>query len=407
MSCTKFFCTVDGVAIEIGCKFVRQQALSENFPWLSDTFKVGATLWTWGYCQHGRLGDNNVISRSSPVQTAALGTNWRCVSSGFVHVLATKTDGTLWTWGYNVDGQVGDLSRTPRSSPVQVVGLATNWRHVDAGQAHSLAIKTDGTLWGWGWNGWGQLATNTLANQSSPVQTISAGTNWKQVAGGCRNTASIKTDGSLWQWGTNANGQLGNNNLIARSSPVQTISAGTNWRAVRTSGYHSLSIKTDGTLWGMGKNYGYELGNGIDYVDRSSPVQTAGSRTNWKQVSVICRRSGGITTAGSLLLWGDGGQTGALNGSLSSRYNASPRKPFFDGCFICIEIGRDQSSVIAQDGTLWSWGTMTDGGLGNNRGCSIPWIQTSPVQTIAGGNNWRTLSLGGPNMVIAIREEDG
>ena len=159
------------------------------------------------------------------------------------HTAAIKTDGTLWSWGLNSSGQLGDNTRTNKSSPVQTIAGGTNWKQVaSGGQYHTAAIKTDGTLWLWGNNGNGRLGDNTTTNKSSPVQTIAGGTNWKQVAGGRYHTAAIKTDGTLWLWGFNSSGQLGGNTTIDKSSPVQTIAAGTNWKQVASGAYHTAAI---------------------------------------------------------------------------------------------------------------------------------------------------------------------
>ena len=198
-----------------------------------DQYSQLGTLWLWGSNTYGQLGDNTFTTQSSPVQTVAAGTNWRLVGNGAYHTMAIKTDGTLWLWGRNDNGGLGDNSRTNRSSPVQTVAAGTNWRLVAGGYYHSGAIKTDGTLWLWGRGTSAQLGDNTLVNKSSPVQTVSGGNNWKLISsGGYQIKAGIKTDGTLWNWGDNASGQLGDNSRTNRSSPVQTVAAGTNWKYV-------------------------------------------------------------------------------------------------------------------------------------------------------------------------------
>ena len=255
---------------------------------------VGNQLWLWGFNFSGQLGDNSVTHRSSPVQTVAGGTNWKQVSGGDDHTAAIKTDGTLWLWGWNFSGELGDTTRTHRSSPIQTASGGTNWKQVSCGSNTTAAIKTDGTLWVWGMNTYGQLGTNDIVHRSSPVQTISGGTNWKQVSCGgntSRNQiAAIKTDGTLWLWGYNAYGQLGDNTIIDKSSPVQTVSGGTNWKQVSTGGNGiTAAIKTDGTLWAWGLNNSGQIGDNTQ-IYKSSPVQTIAGGTNWKQVS--CGMSG-------------------------------------------------------------------------------------------------------------------
>jgi len=264
--------------------------------------KTDGTLWTWGN-NNGQLGDNTVANKSSPVQTIAGGTNWKQVAGGYYHTAAIKTDGTLWTWGANTYGQLGDNTAAAKSSPVQTVSGGTNWKLVAGGGYHTAAIKTDGTLWTWGANTYGQLGDTTVANKSSPVQTVASGTNWKQVAGGSSHTAAIKTDGTLWLWGRNFYGQLGDTTVASASSPIQTIAGGTNWKQVACGSAHTSCIKTDGTLWTWGRNSFGQLGDNT-VAAKSSPIQTIAGGTNWKQVASGLYHTACIKTDGTLWTWG-------------------------------------------------------------------------------------------------------
>jgi alpha-tubulin suppressor-like RCC1 family protein len=303
--------------------------------WLLDQF-VGNTLFTWGYSGYGRLGNNNITNISNPIQTIALGTNWKQVTCGYTNTAAIKTDGTLWGFGYNIYGQLGDNTITNKSSPVQTVAFGINWKQVSCGYTNTAAIKTDGTLWVFGYNIYGQLGDNTRTNRSSPVQTVAFGTNWKQVACGYTSTVAIKTDGTLWTWGYNGYGQLGDNTIINRSSPVQTVAGGTNWKQVASGYLTTAAIKTDGTLWVWGKGIYGQLGDNA-IVSRSSPVQTIAYGTNWKQV--VCS---------------------------------------------------NHTAAIKTDGTLWTWGFNSYGQLGDNTIIR----KSSPVQTSAGGTNWKQINCG-------------
>jgi alpha-tubulin suppressor-like RCC1 family protein len=222
----------------------------------------------------------------------AFGTNWKQLSCGSYHTAAIKTDGTLWCWGLNNYGQLGDNSVTNRSSPVQTVAFGTNWKQVSCGY-HTVALKTDGTLWAWGKNSGGQLGDNTVTHKSSPVQTIAFGTNWKQVDCGDSNTAGIKIDGTLWIWGGNYAGTLGDNTSTPRSSPVQTITYATNWKQVSCDNCIT-AIKNDGTLWCWGLGTIGQLGDNT-ITSKSSPVQTTAYGTNWKQVCSGNRCTAAVT----------------------------------------------------------------------------------------------------------------
>ena len=265
--------------------------------------KTDGTLWTCGWNGNGQLGDNTRTDRSSPIQTIAGGTNWKQISCGYRHTSTIKTDGTLWTWGWNQYGQLGDNSTTHRSSPVQTLAGGTNWKQVACTGYHTAAIKTDGTLWTWGWNQYGQLGDNTRTDRSSPIQTIAGGTNWKQISCGYRHTSAIKTDGTLWTWGSNGSGQLGDNGGVPTSSPVQTVAGGTNWKQVVCGNYYTAALKTDGTLWTWGSNTNGQLGDNST-TDKSSPVQTVTGGTNWKQVACGIGHTKAIKTDGTLWAWG-------------------------------------------------------------------------------------------------------
>jgi alpha-tubulin suppressor-like RCC1 family protein len=249
--------------------------------------KTDGTLWLWGFGTTGRLGNNAATDQSSPVQTISGGTNWKSVSAGDLHTASIKTDGTLWLWGSGGYGRLGNNAATNQSSPVQTISGGTNWRSISGGGEHTAAIKTDGTLWLWGQGTFGRLGTNNIIGQSSPVQTVSGGTTWKSVSSRGGQNAAIKTDGTLWLWGFATSGQLGDNSTTSKSSPVQTVSGGTNWRSVDVGGYHSVAIKTDGSLWTWGRSGYGQLGDNT-ITNRSSPVQTISGGTTWRTVSAGC-----------------------------------------------------------------------------------------------------------------------
>jgi alpha-tubulin suppressor-like RCC1 family protein len=244
--------------------------------------KQDGTLWMWGRNDLGQLGDNTTTNKSSPVQTVAGGTNWKQVACGVDYVLATKTDGTLWAWGHNSSGKLGLGNTVHRSSPVQV-GSDTNWRYIAASLNHSSGIKSDNTLWTWGTNNDGQLGDGTQTTRSSPVQTIASGSTWKQVTLGANFTVALKTDGTIWAWGWGGYGQLGNG-TGSRSSPTQIANPTTDWRMIACGEHHTLAIKTDGSLWGWGRNEFGQLGN-LSTEHTPHRVQTAHKGNNWKSIA--------------------------------------------------------------------------------------------------------------------------
>jgi len=376
--------------VDLGVKYVTKSYLMDVYPYLTGMGNIEFPgLWLWGYNVYGELGDSTVTNKSSPVQTIAGGTNWKQVAGGFYHTAAIKTDGTLWTWGYNSYGGLGDSTITNKNSPVQTIAGGTNWKQVAGGYFHTAAIKTDGTLWTCGYNFYGELGDSTITNKSSPVQTITGGTNWKQVATGYFHTAAIKTDGTLWLWGYNLDGELGDSTTVTgRSSPVQTIAGGTNWKQVACSFDHTAAIKTDGTLWTWGYNGYGGLGDST-VTNKSSPVQTITGGTNWKQVACGTYHTAAIKTDGTLWTWGYN-VTGQLGDSTITNKN-SPVQTIAGGTnWKQVACGYYSTAAIKTDGTLWGWGRNSYGGLGD----STVTNKSSPVQTIAGGTNWKQVATG-------------
>ena len=268
--------------------------------------KTDGTLWSWGAGGSGRLGTGNTTSYSSPVTTAGGGTTWRAVASnGGYATLATKTDGTLWGWGFQNTGLLGTGDTSQYSSPVTTAGGGTTWSQVALSSGHAIATKTDGTLWAWGNGGYGKLGTGSTTNYSSPVTTAGGGTTWRYVYVGSSHSLAIKTDGTLWTWGNNSLGPLGTGTAggACYSSPVTTIAGGTTWCQASGGDSTSAGIKTDGTLWVWGGGGYGRLGTGAT-TNYSSPVTTAGGGTNWCQISLGRCYSAGVKTDGTLWVWG-------------------------------------------------------------------------------------------------------
>ena len=363
-----------------------------------DQYVIGA-LWNAGRNDVGALGVNNLTSRSSPIQTITGGTNWKQVSGGGIHIAGVKSDGTLWTWGYNNTGQLGDNTIVNKSSPIQTIGAATTWNKVSAGASNTAGIKTDGTLWIWGGSNGGTIGNNTNTAVYSPVQTVAGGTDWRQVSVGNNFWAAIKNDGTLWSCGLNVpTGQLGDGTTISKSSPVQTVTGGTNWKQVSCGGAHTAAIKTDGTLWAWGYNLYGQLGDNT-IATKVSPVQTVTGGTNWKQVSCGAFYTSATKSDGTLWSWGrnDFGQLG----DNSNVGKSSPVQTIAGGTN-WKQVSCGYSSVaIKSDGSLWAWGRNDYGQLANNT--TTP--RSSPVQTVAGGTNWKQASAGSFN--IAITQNDG
>jgi len=319
--------------------------------------KTNGTLWSCGYNNYGQLGLDDEIHRSSPVQVGT-SSDWNLANAGTYSSAAIKTDGTLWTCGRNIEGELG-IGLVPNvtvmSSPVQV-GTSSDWGSFGinglSDNGGLSAIKSNGTLWVMGWNVYGQLGLGDIIDRSSPVQ-VGTLSDWSKIATTTYNFAAIKTTGTLWACGYNPKGQLGTSNKIHRSSPVQVGSL-SDWSTLSIHGESSFFIKTTGTLWACGYNPYGVLGHG-NTTHRSSPVQV-GTLSTW--TSVINTTGSSVYAIGGnkLYCWGSN------SGELCLPDNIDRSSP--------VQVGSlsDWSKLVGHgaiktDGTLWGWRDNTYGQL--------------------------------------------
>ena len=355
-------------------------------------------LWSWGRNEYGFLGDNSTVDRSSPIQVGT-DTNWTKAAGNHPGSGAIKNDGTFWTWGQNDHGMLGQNSLANYSSPVQV-GTDTTWSEVSVGDQFMFATKTDGTLWSWGNNDTqGQLALNDLVKRSSPTQ-VGTNTNWNKITAGYKRGFAIKTDGSLWSWGYGNYGYFGNNTSgpgAKRSSPVQT--PGT-WSEVADGQYHVMGLKTNGELYAWGYSGAGELGHN-ENVNRSSPTQV-GTETTWSDIASASYGSGGIKTNGTLWTWGRNNYgANGQNNALPAGNLSSPTQVGANTTWSSIEIAEDGATRVAYalktDNTLWAWGYGNLGGLGQNNLAN----RSSPVQIP--GTDWSSIKAEARGGLMAIK----
>lgn len=352
-------------------------------------------LYSWGQNGSGQLGISNTFGYSSPKQVGSL-TNWLSLAANGYASFGIKTDGTIWSWGNNTNGNLGLGNRTNYSSPKQI-GALTSWLQVSAGFyfGNAMAIKTDGTLWGWGKNDYGQLGLGNITNYSSPKQVGSL-TNWAVVTCQGNTTLAIKTDGTLWSWGYGNQGQTGLGNTTLYSSPKQVGSL-TNWLKLSSGGYRgdtSIAIKTDGTLWAWGPNNFGNLGLG-NRTDYSSPKQI-GALTNWSTVGSGNFYAVAVKSDGTLWAWGKN-DVGMLGLGNTTNYS-SPKQVGSLTNWSTVNCPYLFSVATKTDGTLWSWGANNIGQLGlDNRT-----YYSSPKQ-VGSLTTWKTAPVGGLYFAIGLQ----
>ena len=350
----------------------------------------GGTLYEWGNNSWGQLGQVNNTHYSNPVtvgNTTFTNNYWTQIAAGGFHTAALQSNGTLWTWGANTYGQLGSSNTTSRSSPAQV-GAATNWSQVACGYQHTVATQSNGTLWVCGYNAQGQLGNNNTTSYSSLVQigTLSITAIWSQLGGGINHSSGIQSNGTLWTWGLNSWGQLGQNNQISLSSPVQ-VGALSAWTAVSDGYYHTAAIYSGGTLWTWGSNSWGQLGTNTTTLSSIlSPVQVTALASVWTQVAggqyhTVAINSGGLWT------WGNNsfGQLGSSNNT----HRSSPAQVGALTAWVAVAAGYSHSAAIYSGGTLWTWGSNTYGHLG----VSTTTFRLSPTQ-VGSLSNWTAVTTG-------------
>jgi len=364
-----------------------------------------ATLYAWGNntgTNSGALGDNSVLDKSSPVSVVGGFTDWVEVSGGQFHSLAIRANGTLWAWGRAAAGPLGDNSIVEKSSPVSVVGGIVDWVTAAGGGSHSLAIRANGTLYAWGTNGNGQLGDNsaTTASKSSPVVVAGGFTDWISISASTSHSLGLRANGTIWTWGSNASGLLGDNSATtaSKSSPVQVAGNFVNCNSISAGTTHNIIVRTDGTAWAWGANSYGRLGDNTT-VSKSSPVQVAGGIVNWKQVTAG-QHSLGVRANGTLYAWGP-----ASAGQLGDNSNVPKSSPvlvaggFTDWVSTVANSTFQASLGLRANGTLWSWGFNLDGQLGNGSTQSA----SSPVSVVGGFTDWVSIGGGGGSHMLGIR----
>ena len=322
------------------------------------------SLWAWGFNPSGQLGDGTTAERLAPVRVGTAA-DWLTVDPGEHHSLALKADGSLWAWGFNHLGQLGDGTTTQRLSPVQISG---SWSAVSAGEVHSLGLKADGSLWAWGMNSYGQLGDGTNGHKNVPVE-IDAGTRWTAISAGTYHSLGIRADGGLWAWGLNDNGELGDGSTASRNAPVR-IGTDNDWVVVSAGTSFSLALKADGSLWSWGDNVYRQLGDGT-MADHHDPVRVGGDN-DWTTVSA--GKYSGLALKGNGTLWAWGGNNTGQLGDGTTTMHDRPTRVLGGDEWTGVFAGAEHVLAVKADGSLWAWGSNVYGQLGDHtkNGASTP-----------------------------------
>ncbi|MCB4791590.1 MAG: carboxypeptidase regulatory-like domain-containing protein [Elusimicrobia bacterium] len=346
------------------------------------------SLWAWGNNSNGQLGLGDKNDRRTPTRVGT-DTNWfivSCNGRGDTNgnedfTVAIKSDGSLWAWGSNYYGQLGLSDTNDRYVPTQV-GTTADWATVYAGYARTLAIKNDGTLWSCGLNNWGQLGLNDIVARYV-LTKVGTAANWSSVSGGNAFSMATRTDNTLWVWGFNNENELGLGDTGARYIPTQ-LGLANNWASISCGWNHALGILTDGTLWAWGYNLYGGLGLG-DKIQRAIPAQV-GTAANWANVSSDGNGLGGnysMAIKADGTLWATGNNNSGELGLGDTTLRATPTQVGTVTNWSSVSGGYRHTLAIKTDGTLWAWGASSFGELGLGDTTN----RTTPVQVLVMSNN--------------------
>jgi alpha-tubulin suppressor-like RCC1 family protein len=327
-----------------------------------------AELWVWGRGDTGQLGLGNGSDKDTPTLLSSF-SNARAIAgggfSGAAHSVAVKQDGTVWTWGNNfsgtpLTGQLGYSTTGFQTTPAQVPSF-TGGLNVAAGGTHTVILKTDGTVWSMGSNYYGQLGAGlpTGTGNQSFTPLNSGLTSVVAVSAGWQHTLALKSDGTVWAWGLNVKGQLGDGSFTERNSPVQ-VSGLVDVVAVSAGEQASLALKKDGTVWGWGSNDSWQA-RGTSGTSATVPVQiTQISKAIGISAGII--HASAVLTDGSVVCWGRNTDGACAN---PSGYDFVPPTSVSGvGGAYAIATGRHTLALLNSN-EVWSWGSNGNGQLGN------------------------------------------
>lgn len=313
------------------------------------------TVWAWGRNGEGELGDgSNVVSRLAPVQVSGL-TGVVAIAAGSNHSLALKSDGSVWGWGTNGSGQLGDGTMANRLTPVQVSGL-TGVEAIAAGFNYSLALLSNGTVRAWGFNFYGALGDGTTTTRLTPVQVVGL-TGVTEVAAGQYHSMALRSDGVVLTWGYNSNGQLGDGTTT--NSPLPIVSGFTQTVSVEAGSHHSLALRNDETVRASGWNLYGQIGDGTG-TQRLTPVNVFSGAVAIAggYYHTLAARSDGSAWA-----WGFNGFGGLGNGTTTHSQTPLPVSGLTG--VVAVAGGLYHSLALTSDGRVWAWGYNLTGQLGD------------------------------------------
>ena len=322
------------------------------------------TVWFWGRGENGQSGTGNTQDHYTPILFANSNQQVTNFEAGYNNTFIIKQDGSLWGTGSNGTGQLGiGTTQVIYYAPVNIFPGST-WKHVSS-TAQTYGIQTNGTLWGWGFNDSGQMGNGSCCNnQLTPIQ-IGTASDWKQVeASGTRSGLAIKENGTLWGWGGNSGRLVGPTSTQVVNYPTQN-GTDSNWSYISVGSSHAMGLKNNGTLWSWGANGHGANGNG----NVNSTPQQVGSST-WQSIATGHFHTVAIKADGTLWAWGRNNFNQLGDGTTTSR--PAPVQIGTDTNWVSVGSGGYHSMALKTDGSLWAWGNNVFGQIGNGTTANVP-----------------------------------
>ena len=342
----------------------------------------------WGYNAYGQLGDGGTTQQSTPVDVVGLGSGVAAISAGQYHTCALTTAGAVKCWGRNSEGQLGDNTTTQRSTPVDVMGLGSGVAAISVGGLHTCALTT-GAVKCWGYNFFGQLGDNSTTNRLTPIDVVGLGSGVAAISAGNYHTCALTTTGAVKCWGNNASGQLGDNSVTNRSTPIDVVGFGSGVAAISAGGYHTCALTTAGAVKCWGNNIYGQLGDSST-ANRLTPVDVVGLGSGVAAISAGNYHTCALTTAGAVKCWGYNANGQLGDSSTTNRLTPVDVVGLGSGV-AAISGGFRHTCALTTAGAVKCWGFNASGQLGDNSTTQ----RSTPVHVINLGSGVAAISAGG------------
>jgi len=356
---------------------------------VSSIFSAGiehnGQVWCWGENGYGSLGNYSTLNKCTPVSIHGNKKTFCQITAGFTYAFAIQHNGQAWGWGYNGFGQLGNNTAVSRCTPVSIHGNKKTFCKISAGDHHIVAIQHNGQIWGWGYNGYGQLGNNSITNQCTPVSVHGNKKTFCQIAGTNLKTLSIDYKGQVWGWGYNDRGSIGNDSSTSVRTPVSIHGAKKTFCQISSGVHHTLAIDHSGKPWAWG---GFDFSQlAINLIeDKKTPV---GIKDSFNFVSAGDSHAMGIETNGQVWGWGYN-----IYGMVGDNTITSRRAPVSllgnKKTFCKIESGYWHTIAIQHNGQIWGWGYNSYGMVGDNTSTS----RRTPVSILGNKKTFCQISAG-------------